>query len=265
MTSGTLFAFHKLPIRDYLTAIALVCNEVKGKAALALSRDLGVQHKTAWVLAHKIREAMLWEQRPRALGGDGKVVEIDGAYFGGFIKKANKKENRRDLRKPKNKNGKERAVVVARERGGQLWASSFRDEICGALYMMDFIAPGSTIMADESKNWNHLESHYKVLRINHKRCYAEGEVSTNLAESFFSRLRRMELGIHHHIAGPYLHRYAMEQAWRERHRREDNGAQILGVVRLALRGKTSDKFSRYWQRKNVEPRMYYVFGDDMFF
>ncbi|WP_374708831.1 transposase [Nitrobacter vulgaris] len=40
ITSGTLFASHKLPLRCYLAAIAIFCNEVKGKSALALSRDL---------------------------------------------------------------------------------------------------------------------------------------------------------------------------------------------------------------------------------
>ena len=61
--SGTLFAFHKLPLRTYLAAIAIFCNEVKGKSALALSRDLDVQYKTAFVLAHKIREAMASEMK----------------------------------------------------------------------------------------------------------------------------------------------------------------------------------------------------------
>ena len=50
ITSGTLFAFHKLPLRTYLAAIAIFCNEVKGKSALALSRDLGMSYKTAFVL-----------------------------------------------------------------------------------------------------------------------------------------------------------------------------------------------------------------------
>src|SRR5580658_8701682 len=63
ITSGTLFAFHKLNLRDYLAAIAIFCNEVKGKSALALSRDLDVQYKTAFVLAHKLREAMASELR----------------------------------------------------------------------------------------------------------------------------------------------------------------------------------------------------------
>src|SRR5579862_8005442 len=61
LTSGTLFAFHKLPLRMYLAAVSIFCNEVKGKNALAVSRDLGVQYKTAFVLTHKIREAMASE------------------------------------------------------------------------------------------------------------------------------------------------------------------------------------------------------------
>jgi len=61
LTSGALFAFRKLPIRADLAAIVIFVNEVKGKSALALSRDLDVQYKTAFVLAHKIREAMAYE------------------------------------------------------------------------------------------------------------------------------------------------------------------------------------------------------------
>ena len=89
VTSGTIFANHKLPIRDYLLAIAIFVNEVKGKSMLALSRDLDVQYKTASVLSHKIREAMAAEVETVKPSG---TVEIDGAYFGGHIKPSNYKE-----------------------------------------------------------------------------------------------------------------------------------------------------------------------------
>ena len=72
LTSGTLFAFHKLPLQTYLAAIVIFCNEVKGKSALALSRDLGVQYKTAFVLAHKLREALATEMKGARLGGKGQ-------------------------------------------------------------------------------------------------------------------------------------------------------------------------------------------------
>ena len=104
----------------YLGAIAIFCNEVKGKAALALSRDLGVSYKSAFVLAHKLREAMAEEMKGRVVGGEGKEAEIDGAYFGGYQKPANHKENRRDRRLAVNQNGKRKSVIIIRERNRPL-------------------------------------------------------------------------------------------------------------------------------------------------
>jgi hypothetical protein len=74
-----------------------------------------VQYKTAFVLAHKLREAMESELKNMQLGG-GETIEVDGGYFGGYVKPANFKENRRDRRLAKNQNGKRQ--VVMRERGG---------------------------------------------------------------------------------------------------------------------------------------------------
>ena len=57
---------------------------MKGKSALAMSRDLGVSYKSAFVLFHKLREAMAGELKDRMIGGDGKVAEVDGGHFGGI-------------------------------------------------------------------------------------------------------------------------------------------------------------------------------------
>ena len=73
-------------------------------------------------------------------------------------------------------------------------------------------------------------------------------IGTNQAEEYFSRLRRAEIGIHHHIAGAYLLRYAQESSWREDNRRVSNGDQVSQLAKLALkRGKSVD-FTGYWQR-----------------
>ena len=77
ITSGTLFAWHKLPLRTYLLAVAAFCNEVKGHSMLALSRDLDVQYKTAFVLAHKLREAMASSTKALRIGGQGRTAEIE--------------------------------------------------------------------------------------------------------------------------------------------------------------------------------------------
>src|ERR1700759_593887 len=85
VTSGTIFASRKMALRDILAAIAIFVNGAKGHSALQLSRDLDCQYKTAFVLPHKLREALAAEQAKSVLTGD---VEVDGAYFGGYVKPA---------------------------------------------------------------------------------------------------------------------------------------------------------------------------------
>ena len=248
ITSGTLFAFHKMPLQTYLAAIAIFCNEVKGKSSLALSRDLGVQYKTAFVLAHKLREAMASEIKGRVVGGLGKIVEVDGGYFGGYIKPANHRENRRDGRFTRNQNGKRQCVVVIRERDGQTLPSVFPSEAAAQSFIKARVAAGTEIMADEGTGWNSLHSRYSMKRINHQQAYSLDGACTNGAEEFFSRMRRAEIGHHHHIAGAYLIRYAQEASWREDNRRVDNGAQTTHIAALALAGRPSVDFCGYWQR-----------------
>ncbi len=122
VTSGTIFASRKLAIRDILLAIALFTNAAKGMSALQLSRDLGCHYRTAFVLSHKLREAMRAECQ---LSG---VVEVDGGYFGGHVKPENRKEDRKDRRLAENRTGKRQVVVVMRERGGRTLPFVFRAE-----------------------------------------------------------------------------------------------------------------------------------------
>jgi hypothetical protein len=248
ITSGTLFAWHKMPVQVYLSAIAVFCNEVKGKNALALSRDLGTSYKTAFVLAHKIREAMASEIKGATVGGEGQTVEVDGAYFGGHIRPANLKENRRDRRLSENQTGKRKVVVIARERQGRTLSSVFRTEAGSTTWIASHVAKGTKIVADEAGSWNPLHGRYEVDRIDHSQAYSLDGISSNQAESFFSRLRRGEQGHFHHVAGPYLARYAQESAWREDNRRVSNGDQTRNTVALALSSKPSVDFCGYWQR-----------------
>ncbi len=252
ITSGTLFASHKLPLRGYLAAIAVFCNEVKGKSALALSRDLGVSYKTAFVLLHKLREAMAEELKGRVIGGHGKVAEVDGGYFGGYVKPANHRENRRDRRLARNQNGKRKVVVIVRERNGGSVPAVFKSEAHAASFIRARVAKGTTINADEAGSWDTLHDRFEVKRINHEEAYSMDGACTNWAEEFFSRMRRAEIGIHHHIAGAYLLRYAQESSWREDNRRVSNGEQVTRLAGLAMKRKTSVDFTGYWQRHKEE-------------
>jgi transposase-like protein len=248
ITSGTLFASHKLPLRCYLAAIAIFCNEVKGKSALALSRDLNVSYKCAFVLLHKLREAMAAELKGRMIGGEGKVAEVDAGYFGGYVKPANLKPHRADRRFLENQSGKRKAVVVIRERDGGTLPAVFRTEGQALNWVRARIAKGTVVNADESANWNALHSRFEMKRINHEEAYSLDGACTNWAEEFFSRMRRAEIGHHHHIAGAYLLRYAQEAAWREDNRRVPNGDQVNRITTLAMTQKQSVDFGGYWQR-----------------
>lgn len=251
LTSGTLFASHKLPLRMYLAAIAIFCNEVKGKSALAMSRDLGLSYKSAFVLVHKLREAMAAELKGRMLGGEGKVAEVDGAYFGGYVKPANLLENRVDRRLAENRSGKRKVVVIIRERGGASLPAVFRSEAAATKFIRSHVAPETVVNADEASSWDKLGVSFEMKRINHSEAYSLDGACTNWAEEYFSRLRRGEMGHHHHISGPYLLRYAQEAAWREDSRRVANGEQVTQVAHLAMRSKPSVDFSGYWQRRKA--------------
>ena len=204
-------------------------NEVKGKSrACALSRDLDVQYKTAFVLAHKLREAMASELKGLRLGGDGETVEVDGGYFGGYIKPANHRENRRrpspcqapDRQAP----GRRRDARAGRFARCQPCSSPKAPHWAGSPLAC---RPDTRLMADEAKSWNDLHARF-AMEPDRPRPVLQpaGRLYTNGAEEFFSRMRRAEIGHHHHIAGPYLVRYAQESAWREDHRRVDNGRQV---------------------------------------
>ncbi|CAO3439923.1 possible transposase [Azospirillum doebereinerae] len=123
---------------------------------------------------------------------------------------------------------------------------------------------------DESSAWNDLHARYPMHRINHQDAYSQDGACTNGAESFFSRIRRGEIGsrrnsvppaastnevcaigYHHHISALYLHRYAQEAAFREDHRRTSNGEQFRAVLALVTRNGPSVDFCGYWQRAHA--------------
>lgn len=245
-TSGTIFASRKLQLRDMLAAIAIFVNGAKGISALQLGRDLDIQYKTAFVLAHKLREAI--GATDDALPPLDGHVEVDGAYFGGYVKPTNEKINRQDRRRYENQSGKRQVVVVMRERNGRTLPFVVKREAEGVALIGQNVASDATVHADEATHWDALEPHYDTRRINHSEAYSLNGACTNMAESYFSRMRRAEVGTHHHVAGPYLNAYADEMAWRENHRRVSNGEQFLTIVAATAAHPVSRKWKGYWQR-----------------
>ncbi len=197
VTSGTVFAYHKKDLQDYLCAILLFVNHVKGNAALEMCRNIGLSYKAAFVLVSKIREAVHrgeMEFRNEPLDG---VVEADGAYFGLSVRPANKKENRIDRRKNPSENKK--CVLTVRERGqkgeGAARTKTFvidyeSRENVNAL-IESAVEAHAEMHTDGSGAYDLLESYFrKVSRINHSIAYSLDGSCTNQAESFFARFKR---------------------------------------------------------------------------
>ncbi len=274
VTSGTIFAHHKLPLRVYLGAVALYTNAVKGLSALQMCRDLGVQYKTAFVLMHKLRESLIVQREETPLSGE---VEMDGAYVGGHVRPQNKKEDRVDRRLAEHQSPDRRCILVMRENppdktgasgangasesGGARRTLSFvirreNQADVGAL-AEQFIAPGTRISTDESDAYDLLPAHYPMRRVNHQCEYrADDGTTNNQAESYFSRFRRMEIGQTHKFGTRYLANYANEAAYREDTRRQSNGEIFRDILTKCARTPTHRDWCGYWQgNKRLKERL----------
>lgn len=245
VTSGTIFASRKMAFVDLMAAICIFVNAVKGLSALQFSRDLDVQYKTAFVLAHKLREALAAEVADKELEGE---VEIDGAYFGGHIRPANLAQDRVDRRLARHQTGTRRVVIALRERQGRTRTFVAMNEAEGVAIASQVVSRKSVVYADEAGHWDRLHAAWIVGRINHSEAYSADGANTNAVESYFSRLRRMVTGQHHGVSPKYLHQYSAHAAWLEDHRRRDNGANAMAVVTNAMAHPVSRNWKGYWQR-----------------
>ena len=264
VTSGTIFAYHKLPLQVYLGAIAIYTNAAKGLSALQLSRDLDVQYKSAFVLMHKLRESIMVHRDETPLAGE---VQIDGGYTNGSVRPANRADERVDRRLAEHQNPDKRCVLVMREtyptddpagRVGAKRTLTFvipreNQHDVGALATR-FIAPATTISADESDAYDLLHGRYPMRRVNHQREYRAADGTTdNQAESYLSRFRRMQIGQHHKFGLSHLANYANEAAYREDTRRWSNGAIFYDILTKCAHTPPHRDWCGYWQGNTRRP------------
>lgn len=264
VTSGTMFAHHKLPLRDILFACSLFVNAVKGVSALQIARDLNIQYKTAFVLLHKIKEALASHTAKADIKLSG-TIHMDATYVHSSIKPKNKKSERVDRRLKENENPNKRAVLVMRDSHAKDTDEKLNNKLIGAKRTLAFIAKsensgvinylankhieqGSTIHTDESSAYDNLIYFHDLKRVNHQKEYRSDEgITNNLAESYFSRFKRMYYGQVHKLGNDYLHEYANEIAYREDTRRLSNGEIFNDVVSKCLASLPSDDWRGYWQ------------------
>jgi transposase-like protein len=252
VTSGTILASRKLSFRRLVLAIALSVLSVKGLAACHLKRELTVDYKTAFVLSHKLREAVAAEREHMKLEG---TVEMDAMHLGGHVRPENKAEDRVDGRHAENQTGKRMAVQALRERGpgNRTLAAAVPGERADLAWHLtrNHVAPGAELRADQHSAYDELGGLGNLVRNDHTKAYVvERDASTNQAESLFSRMRRAEIGIFHRMSGKYLDWYAADIAWREDMRRIDYRRQAKSMLASAMKHGVSPNMCGYWQRRD---------------
>jgi transposase-like protein len=216
---GTLYERSHIPLRKWLLATHLMAASKKGMSAHQLHRMLGVTYKTAWFMAHRIREAM----RPEAgstgpLGGEGKVVEADETYFG---HKEDKTKGKRTIRGKRGHAGK-RPVVSLVERGGRVrsFHAPVADKEAVMKIVRENIATESVLHTDESRLYFDVKAHFTDhLTVRHSAGeYVRGDIHTNTIEGFFSIFKRGMKGVYQHCGEKHLHRYLAEFDFRYNYR-----------------------------------------------
>ncbi len=209
VTVGTVFERSKVPLTKWWLASHLLGSSKKGMSAHQLHRMLGVTYKTAWFMAHRIREGMA-DLDPTPLGGKDKVVEVDETFIGPakdvFI-------NNKGWQKARGHETK-RKVVSLVERGGR--ARSIKvDHLDAATIrqvLFDHLAPDSTLHTDQATHYKRPGREFaKHETVDHSaKEYARGDVTTNTVEGFFSIFKRGMHGVYQHCGEQHLHRYLAE-------------------------------------------------------
>jgi transposase-like protein len=242
--TGTVMERSHIPLHKWLYAMMLMSTSKKGVSAHQIHRTLGITYKSAWFLAHRIREAMT-DIDPNAnggpLGGDGKVVEADETVVGG-------KSKNRAYRDPAPK----KMVATLVERGGRVRSKHVAN--IDAENLRPFIVRNasrkSTLNTDEASYYVKLgrefAGHHAVDHSRQEYAYKlDGRtVSTNNAENYFSIFKRGVYGTFHSISDAHLHRYLAEFDFRYNNRSK-LGVEDAERAALTLKGVEGKRLTYY--------------------
>ena len=211
---GTVFEHARMPLYKMLQAVHLIVSSKKGISAHQLSRVLEVQYKSAWFLAHRIREAMRsGDLAP--FGGNGGIVEVDETFIGklkGVEKKRAFHHKMKVLALVDRETGKARTMVI--------------DDVKAETLMpivLENVARETRIMTDEHSGYRSIKDHF----VGHgttshgKGQYvdlADRTIHSNTVEGYFSIFKRGMKGVYQHCGEQHLHRYLAEFEFRYNNR-----------------------------------------------
>lgn len=232
VTVGTVFERSKVPLNKWLLATHLLCASKKGMSAHQLHRMLGVTYKTAWFMAHRIREAMKTDGGP--MGGPGHDVEADETYYG---KDKNAPQSRMAIR-----NMNRIVSLVDRKTGRStsvVFNGAFNADLLGR-YLLTNVDRQSRLLSDDNKSYRPVGQNFaKHVWVNHTQdeyvSASDPTAHTNTIEGFFGIFKRGMRGVYQHCGQQHLHRYLAEFDFRYSNR-SGRGVEDRERADIALKG-----------------------------
>ena len=220
--TGTAMQDSKLSYQKWALALYLMATGIKGTSSMKLHRDLGITQKSAWHLAHRIRES--WDIKGEKFIGP---IEADEAYFGGLEKN---KHSSKKLNAGRGAVGKT-AVLGVKDRKTKHVAAEVvgsTDKLTVQGFVRSKVKAGSKLYTDDSLAYEGLNRETVRHSLGE---YVKGQAHTNGIESFWAMLKRGFYGTYHRMSPKHLSRYVQEFAGRHNERPKDTADQLSAMVR----------------------------------
>jgi len=216
----------KVGYQKWLIAIYLMTTGIKGVSSMKLHRDIGVTQKTAWHMAHRIREA--WNLESDKFYGE---VEVDETYVGG---REGNKHSRKKLKAGRGTIGKTAVVGVLDRDSGNVQAQVVEAVDRPTLHSIikDNTTENAIVYTDEARAYKGMDRQHKAVSHSVGE-YVRQQAHTNGLESFWSLMKRGYHGTYHKMSPKHLHRYVNEFAGRNNARSLDTRYQMAAIARNA--------------------------------
>jgi transposase-like protein len=235
--TGTVYERSHIALNLWVLATHLLCSSKKGMSAHQLHRMLGVTYKTAWFMAHRIREAMI-ETPTGPMGGSGKSVQADETYIG---KKKVQPTTRTDGKpfmygKPKGMGTKNAVVSLLSEGKTRSFHVDRADADTVRNILVTNASRDSQLVTDESRLYTKVGKEYADHQtVNHgKNEYVRFDgLTTNHIENFFSIFKRGMIGTYQHCSEKHLGRYLSEFDFRYNSRDVDDFTRAVQAMKGA--------------------------------